>query len=512
VATPLAPKAPSLGIGTIGDLVAGISVALVVIPQSLAYAELAGMSPVQGLYASALPPLAAAAFASSPYLQTGPVAITSLLTFGALSTIAAPGSPEYVELGVLLTAIVGAVRVLLGLWHGGLLAYLMSQPMMMGFVPAAAVLIVASQLPAAVGARTPDDDVIQSAAWALGHLDAWQLGPMALSAVVLALVLGGRRVHALFPGVLVSAGLGILATSVLGYDGTTVGQIPEGFPAVSLALPWSEIPTLAVSGTVIAIVGFTEAASISRRFAAEDRHSWSADRELISQGAANLASGLSGGFPCGGSFSRSSVNRMSGARTRLSGAITGIAVLVFLPFAGVLSPLPNAVLAAIVIGAVLGLVRLGPILRLARYSPPQFAVAAITFAVTLLLSPRIDHAVLIGVGLSILVHLWRTLELPVDARYAGDTLHLTPRGVLWFATSQKLDDAFLDALASNPDATRLHLHLTGLGRIDLTGALALRALVDRAQDAGLEAVLDGVPPQSRRLTEQLLGCDRNPLS
>lgn len=495
------------------DAVAGVSVAMVGIPQSLAYAELAGMPPVAGLYAGALPPVLAALFASSPYLQTGPVAITALLTAGALGSLATPGSPEYVGLGLALALVVGVVRVGLGLLRGGWLAYLMSQPMLLGFVPAAAVLIAASQLPKALGAAPPGaGNEIVAAGWTLLHPGQWSLPALAVAAATALVIVGARRIHPLVPGVLLAAVAGIGLTMLGGYPGAVVDHIPAGLPPFTLdGIPWHRLPELLLPGAIIALVGFSEAASIARRFAAEDGTHWDSNREFLSQGVANLAAAAVGGMPCGGSFSRSSVNRMSGARTRSSGAITGATVLAFLPFAAVLEPLPLAVLGAIVILAVTGLLRFRPLVRLWRISPPQAAIAWATFLATLVLAPRLDLAVLLGIGLSILVFLWRLLQLDVDIAVRQGVVTIAPRGVLWFGTAQRLDDLLLDVLAKHPDAARLVLDLTRLGRIDTTGALALRSAVDRARDADLDVDVRGIPPQSRRLTDLILTPRTSPL-
>lgn len=495
------------------DIVAGVSVAMVAIPQSLAYAELAGMPPVAGLYASALPPVLSALFASSPYLQTGPVAITALLTFGALSAVATPGSPEYVGLGLALALVVGVVRVILGLLRGGWLAYLMSQPMLLGFVPAAALLIAASQLPKALDVTPPETrNEMMAAAWSLLHPGLWNPAALAITGMTAVVIFGGRRLHSLVPGVLIAAVLGIAISSLGLYDGRLVDSVPAGFLPFTLDdIPWDRLPELLLPGAVIALVGFTEAASISRRFAGKDSARWDANREFVSQGVANIAAAAVGGMPCGGSFSRSSVNRMSGARTRWSGAITGLTVLAFLPFASVLEPLPLAVLGAIVIVAVTGLLRLRPLLRLWKLSLPQALIAWTTFLATLLLAPRLDVAVLIGIGLSLAVFLWRSLQLEVDVTVRDTVLTLTPRGVLWFGTAQRLDAQLVDALAEHPEVVRLVIDLAGLGRIDTTGALVLRSVLDQARAARLDVELQSIPPQSRQLAERILSPRTSPL-
>jgi SulP family sulfate permease len=247
---------------------------------------------------------------------------------------------------------------------------------------------------------------------------------------------------------------------------------------------------------VIALVGFAEPAAIARTYAAADRLRWDPNRELLSQGVANLASGLAGGFPVGGSFSRTSLNRLAGGRSRWSGAVTGLVVLAFLPAAGILEPLPRAVLGATVIVAVTSLVRLKPLVDLVRISKPQAVVGWSTFAATLILSPRIDEAVILGVGAGIAVHLWRELEVVVSTSLEG---------VLYFASAAALEDALVGELAAHPSARRLHLDLGSLGRIDYTGALALKELLREAEAAGLEIAFVVAPKQARGLLRKVCG-------
>lgn len=492
---------------SVADVLAGISVGLVLVPQSLAYAQLAGMPPERGLYAAAIPLLVAAPLACSPYLQTGPVAVTALLTFGALSSLAPPGSDEYVALGLALALVVGIVRLAIGLLHAGVIAYLMSQPMLIGFIPAAATLILASQLPNALGAAPPDGDLVEQAAWTAVHPGAWEPASAVMAVAVLVAVFGGRRLHPLFPGVLVAAVAAILFSKLSGYGGPIVGELPSGLPPLSLGLPWEELPTLLVAGAVIAVVGYAEAASIARAFAAQDRERWSSDREFVSQGAANVAAAFSGGFPVGGSFSRSSLNRMAGGYSRWSGAVTGVLVLLALLFAGLLESLPKAILGATVIAAVIPLIRPGRILALWRPSRPAFLIAATTFIATLVLSPRVEQGVLLGVGLSIAVHLWRELRIDTRVWTDADALHVRPGGVLWFGAAQALQDRILGELVEHQDKQRLVVHLDGLGRLDITGAMALRAVLDEAARSGVACEVVGVQPRDRRLVDRVIEAD-----
>jgi len=494
---------------TLRDAVAGASVALVLIPQSMAYAELAGIPPHIGLYAGALPPIAAAFFASSPYLQTGPVALTALLTLGALLPLASAGTPEYVALAVLLALVVGVARVLVGAFRAGGVAYLMSQPVLLGFTGGAAILILSSQLPGALGlAQVPGDGVLHKAFWALTHPGAWEGASLALAAATVVVIQGGRKLHPLLPGVLIATVAGLAWSMATGYAGPTVGQVPRGFPVPSLDLPWASLPALVVPGVVIALVGFAEAASIARTFAAQDRMPWDPNREFIGQGAANLASAVVGGFPVGGSFSRSSINRLAGAGSRWSGAVTGLVVLAFLPLAWVLAPLPRAVLSAIVIAAVVSLVKVRPLLSLWRMSRPQAVVGYTTFGLTLLLSPRVDQAILLGVVLALAIHVWREMQPRLEVWTEGETLHVRPEGVLWFGSAPELEEDLLNILGRDARPTRLALHLRGLGRIDDTGATVLKQLMEDARVAGVHVELVEVPAHAERILGKVLGWQR----
>jgi SulP family sulfate permease len=484
---------------TRGDIIAGISVALVLIPQSLAYAELAGLPAYYGLYGAALPPVAAAFFASSRYLQTGPVAMTALLTFGELSTFADPFSEEWIQRAALLALVVGVARIALGLVRGGVIAYFMSQPVLVGFTAAAAILIVSSQLPTAFGVTAEGDRILSRLWWTITHPGEWEVAAIVLSLITVALVVGGRRIHRLFPGVLVAVAIGIVYGGLADYTGLQVGDVDLSLPPSPFDLGWGEIWSMIVPGAVIALVGFAEPASIARIYAAQDRERWSPNRELISQGVANLASGFSGGFPVGGSFSRTSINRMAGGQTRWSGAVTGLAVLAFLPAAAVMSELPRAILGAIVVAAVARLIDIPKLLRFWTLSRAQAFVAWTTFGATLMLSPRIDLAVMLGIGLGITVHLWRELRVPVGAAYADGTLTLRPQGVVFFGSSPDVEEAMLNTLAQYRDVSRVVFDLSAIGRIDLTGALALKTLVEDARTAGLEAEIEFIPPHAERV-------------
>ncbi len=391
-----------------------------------------------------------------------------------------------------------------GLLRAGVLAYLMSQPLLVGFVPGAAILIVASQLPVALGVQAHGHHELYRAGWALAHLGDWSVAALGISLFTAAVLLLGRRVHPLFPGVLLAVVAAIGYSKIAGYDGATLGTVHAGLPPVTRSLPLGRLPQLIVPAFVIALLGFAEASSIARTYAALERKRWNANREFVSQGVANLAAGVFGGFPVGASFSRSALNRLAGAKTNVSGLVTGLAVFAFLPLGFLLGPLPQSVLAATVIVAVVSLIRLDRVVEIVTASWAQGAVALTAFALTLLLSPHVEWAIVAAIGLSVAVHLWRELRLDLASSSTDDRLELIPEGVLWFGTARSLEDRFLDLLAAHPDARRLVIRLDRLGRIDLTGALALKTLIDDARGAGLEVSVEGLPAHSARILNRVL--------
>ena len=394
-----------------GDVLAGISVALLLIPQSMAYAELAGLPPEIGLFASALPPIFAAFVASSPYLQTGPVALTSLLTLGALSGLADAGTTHYVELAALLALIVGISRLIFGFLRLGNLVYLMNAPVVTGFTSAAVILIIASQIPKTIGNEINANGTLNRAYRSLSDFENWEIESLLISGVTIFLIIVGKYIHKLFPGALLVLVAGSIYSHLSDYKGPVVGEIPTGIPDLGFGLPWGSVDELFLSGIVIALIGFAEPASISRIFASQENQRWSANREFVSQGLANVASAFSGALPVGGSFSRSSLNKLSGAQSKWSGLVTGIVVCVFLPFANVLDRLPEATLGAVVVAAVLGLIRPKKLLFSIRDSTSEGLITWVTFIATLTLSPHVERGVLVGIGFSILVNVYRKSKL-----------------------------------------------------------------------------------------------------
>ena len=471
---------------TAGDLVAGISVALVALPQSLAYAEIAGMPPQYGLFASALPAILAAFFVSSRYLQTGPVALTALLTFGALEPLAEPESADYILLAAELALLVGVFRVLLGVLRLGGVAYLLSDPVLTGFTTGAAILITSSQLPKVFDASVDDEGVLADAWQALTSPGDWQWSAIGFAVLTLVLMFGGRRLHALFPGVLVAVIVGVVISSATGYSGSTVGELDGGFVSLNFDFPWDRTGDLILPALVIALVGFAEPSSIARTFAAQEREPWNANQEMVSQGVANIASAVSGAFPVGGSFSRSSLNKLAGAKTAWAGAISGSFVLLALPLTPLLEDLPNAILGAIVVGAVIKLIQLDALIALARVNWVQAIVGFGTLTATIFSAPRVERGVLVGVALALLVHLFRELKVTSPYVRVENTLTIAPEGVLWFATIPGVERQIRSHSAEYEEIERIVLDLAGVGRLDYSAAAALRRIVEEMREAEIE--------------------------
>jgi SulP family sulfate permease len=431
----------------LGDLVAGVSVAFVCIPQSLAYAGLAQLSPTQGLHSNAIAPFGAAPLASSKYLQSGAVALSSLLTGAALTGInLVPGTPDFAAAASVLAAVVGCVRVAMGLLRGGTLIQLLPQTVLDGFVLGACWLVLATQVPVILGAAPPPGmHFISGAFWLLARPWLWQPGCIVTAAATVGCLLGGKRIHPLFPGAVVATLLGC-AASVVGLPvGNTVGAVSAGLPSPvnPASLPWHLLPQLAVAGAAIAVAGIAEAVAIGSRFAKEAGQEWDCNRELISQGACNLLVAAFGGFPVAGSLSRTSLGRTAGATTQRAHFFTGIAVCIFLPLgAALLSALPKAVLGGLVATAVMPLLKPSPSLllnltarqrkRLALWPIRDLFLGWTTCAVTLGASPHLEVGLETGLVLAVALAALQVLDnaymesLRDAAAHPDTTVYLEP--------------------------------------------------------------------------------------
>ena len=351
-----------------GDVIAGLTVWAVLVPESLAYASIAGVSPVVGLYAAPPALVLYALFGSSRHLIVGPMSATAALSAAAVASLATQGQPEYVTFTAALAIVAGIVALVAGLLRLGFLASFISEPVMKGFIVGLALTIIVGQLPKLFGVEKGEGDFFEKLWDLLGKLGDTDAATLAVGLASLALVLVLRRVAPVVPGSLVAVALGIVAVEVAGLDVDIVGNIDSGLPPVGLPdAPLSDYLNLAASGVGIALVGFAEGLGAAKTYATRHHYDVDANRELLGLGAANIGSGFASGMVVNGSLSKTAVNGGAGAHSQVSGLVVAVLTVVTLVFlTAVFESLPEATLAAVVIAAVIELVDIPTLLRFYR--------------------------------------------------------------------------------------------------------------------------------------------------
>lgn len=505
------------------DIWAGISVGLVLVPQAVAYAALAGMPAETGLYAALLPALIGILWGSAPLLAVGPVALTSLLTFGSLAPLAAPGSTTWVGLAIWLSLYAGLIQFLLGAFRLGRIANLVSQPVMTGFINAAAIIIIVSQLPALTGLAA---DGIGSVPEQLGSAGPQVLLTCSFGFASLALLAVFKRLWPAFPGVLAVCVLGIAAGILLDYEsagGAVVGAIPAGLPALALppSIPLSSHQELWPAALVLALISFTEAMTSCRALSRKRNEAWDENQELIGQGMAKVAAGFTGAFPVSGSFSRSALNLYAGARSAWATLVATVCVLLSLLFlTDLIRHLPRAVLAAMIMMPVFSLLDFRALRRLFAISRLDGTIALVTFLVTLFSMPRLHWGVVAGVVLTMGAFLYRRTEpriievslhpdgtLRDRARFhlpplAPDLLAVRIDAALNFLTSAALLRFIGERCRQDRQLRRVLLCASGINDIDTTGTDALAQLHATLQAEGRTLHLCAVKKQVTEMLEK----------
>ena len=491
-----------------GEAMAGLTVGLMVIPQGVAYAQLAGMPLVTGIYASMLPALVAVLFSASARLSVGPTALTSLLIYASLSPLAAPASPEWVELAVWLALLSGGLQVVLGAARFGWLLNLVNSPVLMAFTQAAAVLIISSQLPALLGFRVGWAEMLQAPS-----VDALAA---AFGLAALALLVLARRWRPTFPTVLVIVVAAAALSWALGHEsrgGAVVGPLPGGLPAAYIpGWPgWQMLGQLLLPTLVITLVSFLETAASAKVDSQRKGERWDQDQDLIGQGLAKIASGFSGAFATSSSFSRSALNLYAGAQTGWATVFSVVVVLVaLLVFTPVLRHVPQAVLAAIVVAAVVGLLKPREFLRLWHISRVEAVIAAITFGITIAAAPALYWGVLSGVLMALSYFLYqrlhpRIIEVGLHAdgslrdrqlwalpALAPHTYALRMDAGLDFATASQFERNVTEYLTAHPHTRHVCLFAHAINRMDATGAEAFARLVSQLHQRRVTLHLAGM--------------------
>lgn len=497
-----------------GDLSAGLIVTVMLIPQSLAYALLAGLPPQVGLYASLLPLLAYALLGSSMTLAVGPVAVASLMTASALQPLAPPGSAQYVMLAALLAALSGLMLIAAGLLRLGFLAYFLSHPVISGFISGSAVLITVGQLKHLLGVPLAPTHGTLDTLGALWHaLPRTQGATLTIGLASVAFLWLARRYLAralgaigvparaadligkLAPMVAVIASTALVGRMDLHARAgvAVVGEVPQGLPALQLSLPaMADLRALWLPALLITLVGFVESVSVAQSLALKRQQRIQPDRELLGLGAANLASALSGGYPVTGGFARSVVNFAAGAQTPLAGVVSAaLMAVVIASMTSLFHDLPQAVLAATIIVAVTGLIDLQTLKEAWRYDRADALALLATAAGVIVLG--VEPGILLGVAMSLGVLVWRSSRphiarvgrVPGTAHFRNVDRHAvqTVPGLLALRVDESLIfanatvvEARVEAeLARAPGTRQLLLVCSAVNQIDAT---ALGVLTD----------------------------------
>ncbi|MDD0814923.1 SulP family inorganic anion transporter [Curvibacter sp. HBC28] len=492
----------------LNEFAAGMTVGLMLLPQGVAYAALAGMPLVTGIYASIVPAVVAVLWSSSTRLGVGPTALSSLLIGASLSGLAEPGSDTWVSLAVWLALFSGGLQLLLGLGRFGWLLNLVSSPVLSGFTQAAALLILGSQMRALSGMLPEATDWLSP--------NAHDLNAVGFGLGSLLLLLAAKRWVPRWPAaILVVIGAGALSawTGFAQQGGAVVGALPAGLPSFywPSALPLNAFGQLIMPALVITLISFLETASSAKVENQRGGTQWNENQDLIGQGLAKIASGLSGSFPISASFSRSAVNLYAGAKTGWATLFSVLLVVVVLLF---LTPymfhVPQAVLAAIVVAAVLNLIKPQQLLGLWKISRVEAVTAAATFALTLLTAPQLYWGVLAGLIASLTHFLYQRLHpriievgLHPDGSLrdrhlwhlpllAPDVLALRMDAELDFASASTLERHVVDQLAQRPDTAAVCLFAQPINRIDVTGVEAFQQITLLLHERGIALFISGL--------------------
>jgi len=511
------------------DLMAAVIVTIMLIPQSLAYALLAGLPAEMGLYASILPLIAYALFGTSRTLSVGPVAVVSLMTAAAVGSVAQQGTADYATAAVTLALLSGAILILLGLLRFGFVTNFLSHPVVSGFITASGVIIGLSQLRHILGIQAHGEALPALLSSLSAHADQTNTATLMVGVFALTFLLFCRTwlskglqqfgVSQASATMLAKAApvmaivLTIAASVIWSLDQrgvALVGDVPSGLPAFSTPpLNIALMQQLAVPALLISIIGFIESISVGKTLGAKRRQRVDSNQELIGLGAANVASAVSGGFPVTGGFSRSVVNFDAGAQTQAASVLTAAGIaLAALFLTPALYYLPKATLAATIIVAVASLIDLRIIKQAWLFSRPDFWAVSATIGLTLLFG--VEVGVVAGVATSVGLHLFNTMKphfavvgtVPGTEHYRNVNRHsvitypnilsLRVDASLYFANAAYLEELIYGQIAHHKDVEHVILMCTAVNEIDLSALEALEAINERLTELGVKLHLSEV--------------------
>jgi SulP family sulfate permease len=493
------------------ELSAGITVGLMLVPQGVAYAALAGMPLVTGIYASLVPALVAVLWSSSTRLGVGPTALTSLLIGASLTGLAQPGSAQWVAMAVWMALLSGGLQVVMGLARFGWIMQVVTSPVLSGFTQAAALLILLSQLPALLGLREGLIDWLRAPA--LGAVDG---AAAAFGWVTLGLLLWTKRRWPRFPAVLAIVGAAAALSAAIGYadgGGKVVGDLPGGLPHFYWpGLPgWAVLGELTMPVLIVTLVSFLETASSAKVDHQKAGTRWNENQDLIAHGMAKISSGLCGAFATSASFSRSAINLYAGARSGWATLFaTAVVLLALLWLTPALYHVPQSVLAAVVVAAIVNLIHPSLAPHLWRLSRVEAVIGLSTFAITLATAPRLYWGVLIGVLMNLTHFLYQRLHpriievgLHPDGSLRDRHLwHLPALGPqvlalrmdaeLDFASARAIEQRLAASLHERPQISDVCLFAQPINRIDVTGVETFSRIASLVWETGARLHVSGL--------------------
>ncbi|NBC16351.1 MAG: sulfate permease [Bacteroidetes bacterium] len=502
--------------GLRSDMQAGLTVGVMLVPQGMAYAVLAGLPPIYGLYASLLPLLIYPFFGTSRHLAVGVIAIDMLIVAAGLGALAEAGTAEYIELAILLAAMVGLIQILMGIGQLGFIVNLLSRPVIAGFTSAASIIIIFSQLGNFLGVALPQSQHVYTLIWeAVQHIDSVHGLTVIVGTLALALLFVFKRWKPLFPAPLFVVALSILAAWGLGLDAegmAVVGSIPTGLPRPDLpAISLGNARELMPTALTLALVQFMSVISLGKVFAAQHRYSIDPNRELVAIGASNVVGSLFRSLPVSGSFSRTAVNAQSGARSPLANIFAALLIgLTLLFLTPLFAYLPIPVLAAIIIAASISLLDVKEMRYLLRTKRVDGGIALLTFTVTLVVG--IQEGVLTGIAASVVAVMYRISRpnvavlghLPGTRSFRDVRRHESAgriEGILMlrvdasfsFANSEFLKDLILQkSQAADHSIRAVIIDASSINDLDTTAAGVLTAVSENLKKRGVELYFGGM--------------------
>ncbi|MBO8173258.1 MAG: solute carrier family 26 protein [Bacillaceae bacterium] len=497
-----------------GDLSAGVIVAIMLIPQAMGYAMLAGLPPVIGLYASTIPLIIYALFGSSRQLAVGPVAMVSLLVFTGVSALAEPGTDEFIGYALLLSLMVGVIQFGLGILRLGFVVNFLSHAVISGFTSAAALIIGLSQLKHVLGFEIERGSVFNTISEAVTRINEINLITFIIGALSIIVLLFFKKKFPRFPAaflVVVGGTLAVYFFKLHEKGVKIVGEVPQGIPQFSVpTFDLQSMQELLPIALTISFVGFMESIAVAKAIAAKEKYKVDSNKELNGLGLANIVGSFFSAYPVTGGFSRSAVNYQAGARTGLATIITAVLIIFTLMF---LTPLfyylPKAVLGAIIMVAVFGLIDVKEAIHLFQLKKADGWTLVITFIATLTLG--IEQGILLGVAVSLLVFIWRsayphTAELGYierenvyrnvkrypEAKTFPETFIMRIDASIYFANMGFLEGKVEKAVAERKDLKYIILDFSGVNAVDGVAISEMEDAMENFEKSGITFLFAGI--------------------